>query len=91
MVIDGSVPAGAGSFCTGMPGGAGMVAFKDTEHPAEAAKVLDFFAREDIQKELMVRTRNVPAHRGLAQETLEYPDLSPQADGVNRLQPAAAS
>jgi alpha-1,4-digalacturonate transport system substrate-binding protein len=65
--------------CTGMPGGAGLVGFKDTEHPEEVAKVIDFFASEPVQAELIARTKNVPAHKGLVEKGLEYPDVSPQA------------
>ena len=71
-------PCGAGG-CTGMPGGAGMVGFKDTDHPEAVAKVLDWFAREDNHAELIARTKNVPAHAGLAAKGLDYPDVSPQA------------
>jgi alpha-1,4-digalacturonate transport system substrate-binding protein len=71
-------PCGAGG-CTGMPGGAGMVGFKDTDHPEAVAKVMDWFAREDNHAELIARTKNVPAHAGLAAKGLDYPDVSPQA------------
>jgi alpha-1,4-digalacturonate transport system substrate-binding protein len=70
-------PCGPGG-CTGMPGGAGMVGFKDTEHPEAVAKVLDWFAREDNHAELISRTNNVPAHAGIAAKGLDYPDVSPQ-------------
>jgi alpha-1,4-digalacturonate transport system substrate-binding protein len=69
-------PCGVGG-CTGMPGGAGLVGFKETEHPEEVAKVIDFFASEPIHAELIARTKNVPAHKGLAEKGLEYPDTSP--------------
>jgi alpha-1,4-digalacturonate transport system substrate-binding protein len=56
-----------------------MVGFKDTDHPEAVAKVLDWFAREDNHAELIARTKNVPAHAGLAAKGLDYPDVSPQA------------
>lgn len=71
-------PCGAGG-CTGMPGGAGMVGFAHTQNPEAVAKVLDWFAREDNHAELIARTKNVPAHKGLAAQGLDYPDVSPQA------------
>jgi alpha-1,4-digalacturonate transport system substrate-binding protein len=71
-------PCGDGG-CTGMPGGAALVGFKDTEHPEAVAKVVDFFASEPIQAELVARTKNVPAHKGLAEQGLEYPEASPAA------------
>ena len=49
------------------------------QHPEAVAKVIDFFAREDIHAELIARTKNVPAHKGLAEKGLDYPDASPQA------------
>lgn len=74
-------PCGPGG-CTGMPGGAGLVGFKETDHPEEVAKVIDFFAAEDVHAELIARTKNVPAHKGLAEKGLEYPDTSPQASAA---------
>jgi alpha-1,4-digalacturonate transport system substrate-binding protein len=71
-------PCGAGG-CTGMPGGAGMVGFNQTDHPEAVAKVMDWFAREDNHAELISRTKNVPAHAGLAASGLDYPDVSEQA------------
>ncbi len=72
------VPCGPAG-CTGMPGGAGLVGFKETAHPEAVAKVIDFFAREDVHAELIARTKNVPAHKGLAEKGLDYPEASPQA------------
>ncbi len=71
-------PCGPGG-CTGMPGGAGMVGFSQTEHPEAVAKLMDWFAREDNHAELIGRTKNVPAHAGLAAKGLDYPDVSEQA------------
>jgi len=71
-------PCGEGG-CTGMPGGASLVGFEATEHPEAVAKVIDFFASEPIHAELIARTKNVPAHKGLAEKGLEYPDASPAA------------
>lgn len=73
------VPAPCGpAACTAMPGGAGFVAMKQTKAPAEAAKFLDFLARDDNYRELMVRTENIPAHVGLAKAGLAY-NVSPIA------------
>lgn len=71
-------PCGPGG-CTGMPGGAGMVGFASSEHPEEVAKLMDWFAREDNHAELISRTKNVPAHVGLAAKGIEYSDVSEQA------------
>ena len=43
-----AVPAPCGAAaCTGMPGGAALVAMKDTKHPAEVGKLMDFLAQEE--------------------------------------------
>ena len=41
--------------------------------------MIDFFAARDVHAELIARTKNVPAHKGLAEKGLDYPDASPQA------------
>jgi alpha-1,4-digalacturonate transport system substrate-binding protein len=61
-------PAG----CSAMPGGAGMVAFKGTKHPAEVGKVMDFLVSEPIIKEYYERTVQIPAHSGVAAKGLDY-------------------
>jgi alpha-1,4-digalacturonate transport system substrate-binding protein len=70
-------PCGPGG-CTAMPGGAAFVALKRTKSPAEVAKFLDFLASEDIYKEYMARTENIPAHAGVAKAGVTY-DVSPNA------------
>ncbi len=69
-------PCGPGG-CTGMPGGAGLVGFKATKHPEAVAKVVDYFASEPVHAELMARTRNVPAHKGLVAKGVEYTGMTP--------------
>jgi alpha-1,4-digalacturonate transport system substrate-binding protein len=61
-------PAG----CSAMPGGAAMVAFKNTKHPAEVGKVMDFMVSEPILKEYYEKTIQIPAHKGLADKGLTY-------------------
>lgn len=58
--------------CSAMPGGAGMVAFKTSKHPAEVGKVMDFLVSEPIIKEYYERTVQIPAHKGVAERGLEY-------------------
>jgi alpha-1,4-digalacturonate transport system substrate-binding protein len=58
--------------CTGMPGGSGLVGFKQTKHPEAVGKVLNYLAQADVHKELMVRTRNLTAHKELAAQGLDY-------------------
>ncbi len=51
--------------CSGMPGGAGLVAIKYTKNPTEVAKVMEFLASEAIVKEFSERTLFLPAHKGV--------------------------
>jgi alpha-1,4-digalacturonate transport system substrate-binding protein len=59
-------PTGEGGS-TGMPGGTMMVAFGDTEHPEEVARVMDYLASVDALKEFSERTLFIPAHLGLGE------------------------
>jgi alpha-1,4-digalacturonate transport system substrate-binding protein len=68
-------PCGPGG-CSGMPGGAEFVAFKQTKHPKEVAEFLDFLAFEPIYAEWMAMTRNIPANAALQKKGVEY-KLSP--------------
>ena len=70
-------PCGPGG-CTAMPGGAAFVALKRTKAPADVAKFLDYLASEDVYKEYMARTENIPAHAGVAKAGVTY-DVSPVA------------
>ncbi|MCG5480109.1 ABC transporter substrate-binding protein [Sinorhizobium alkalisoli] len=65
--------------CTGMPGGAGLVAIKYTKNPKEVAKVMDYLAREDIVKEFSERTLFLPAHKGLLAKGLDFKTDDAQA------------
>ena len=58
--------------CTGMPGGAGLVALGDTEHPEEVAKVMAFLAQEDVLAEFYGRTLFIPGHLGLAERGVDF-------------------
>ncbi len=73
--VIGSAPCGPGG-CTGMPGGAGFVALKDSKNPADVAKFLDFLAQKPVYAEWMVMTSNVPANVQLQKESLPF-KLSP--------------
>lgn len=63
--------------CSGMPGGAALVGLKRTAHPQAVAKVMDYFASEPVHAQLIERTKNVPAHKGIAAKGLAYPEASP--------------
>jgi alpha-1,4-digalacturonate transport system substrate-binding protein len=51
--------------CTGMPGGAALVAIKYTKNPKEVAQFMDWFAQENIVKEFTERTLFLPGHKGV--------------------------
>jgi alpha-1,4-digalacturonate transport system substrate-binding protein len=51
--------------CSGMPGGAIFVAFKQTKNPEAVARYLDWFAQPAHYAELMAKTANIPAQEDL--------------------------
>lgn len=71
-------PCGDGG-CTGMPGGAGIVAFKQTKHPEIVAKLIDFMAKQENYSEMSANTKTIPAHLGVAAAGVDYVDVSEQA------------
>lgn len=64
--------------CTGVPGGAAVVAIKDTEHPEEVGRVMDYLASEEVAREFAERTLYLPGHLGVAQEGVEFQTELPQ-------------
>lgn len=70
--------------CTGMPGGAGLVAVKYTQNPEEVAMVMDYLASEDVVREFSERTLFLPAHKGVLEGGLDYEtDSQLVADALN--------
>jgi alpha-1,4-digalacturonate transport system substrate-binding protein len=51
--------------CSGLKGGAALVAIKYTKNPGDVAKVMEYLAREDVVKEFSERTLFLPAHKGV--------------------------
>lgn len=72
-------PCGPAGACSGMPGGAGLVGFKQTSQPENVAAVIDYLAQEDVYAEVTARTKNLPAHLGVAAKGVEFQDASPAA------------
>ena len=71
-------PCGTAS-CTGMPGGAGLVAIKYTKKPKDVAKVMDYLASEAVVKEFSERTLFIPAHKGVLDKgNLDFQTKDPQ-------------
>ena len=75
-------PCGPAGACSGMPGGAGVVGFEQTENPEIVAKLIDFLAREEIYAEASARTRNLPAHLGVAAKGVAFENASPAAQAA---------
>jgi alpha-1,4-digalacturonate transport system substrate-binding protein len=69
--------------CTGMPGGAALVAFADTEYPEEVARVMEYLASEPVLEEFYARTLFIPGHLGLAERGIDFQtDLELAADAL---------
>ena len=75
-------PCGPAGACSGMPGGAGIVGFEGTEHPEIVAAIIDFLAQEEVYAEAAARTRNLPAHLGVAAAGVEFEGASPAAQAA---------
>jgi alpha-1,4-digalacturonate transport system substrate-binding protein len=58
--------------CSGMPGGAGLVAIKYTKNPQDVAKVMDYLASEPVLKEFTERSLFLPAHKGILAGKLDF-------------------
>jgi alpha-1,4-digalacturonate transport system substrate-binding protein len=75
-----AVPAPCGpAACTGMPGGAALVAMKDTKHPEEVAKLMNWLAQEENLAEFYGRTLFIPGHLGLAEKGVDFDTEDPRA------------
>ncbi len=73
-----AVPTPCGpANCSPMPGGAALVAFKETRHPAEVARVMEFLASAPVMKEFYDRALFLPGN--VAVTGLDYPSASPRA------------
>jgi alpha-1,4-digalacturonate transport system substrate-binding protein len=64
-------PCGPGA-CTGMPGGAALVAIADTEHPEEVARVMEYLSSADALSEFSAKTLFIPAHLGLSETGVPF-------------------
>jgi alpha-1,4-digalacturonate transport system substrate-binding protein len=64
--------------CTGMPGGAALVAYKTTKHPAEVARLMDYLVSDPVYTEYHARTLFLPASASLAAKGVPYQADMPQ-------------
>lgn len=72
----GTEPCGPAT-CTGMPGGAGLVAVKYTKNPKEVARVVEYLASEPVVREFSERTLFLPAHQGVAAKGVDFKSSDP--------------
>lgn len=61
-------PAG----CSGMPGGAAVVAINTTKNPEEVAKVMEYLASTPVAKEFAERTLFLPANKEVVAGGLDF-------------------
>jgi alpha-1,4-digalacturonate transport system substrate-binding protein len=64
-------PTGAGGS-TGVAGGAGVVAFADTEHPEEVATLMEFLAQAENYGQYSAGTLSLPAQGEVASSGVEF-------------------
>jgi len=75
-----AVPAPCGpAACTGMPGGASLVALKTSQHPEEVGKLMDYLSSEDVLAEFYGKTLFIPGHLGLASKGVDFATDDPRA------------
>ncbi|TWD45444.1 carbohydrate ABC transporter substrate-binding protein (CUT1 family) [Agrobacterium vitis] len=65
--------------CTGMPGGAGLVAVKSTKNPKDVAKVMDYLASTPVAKEFAERTLFLPSNKEVIASGLDFKTDNAQA------------
>jgi alpha-1,4-digalacturonate transport system substrate-binding protein len=65
--------------CSGMPGGAGLVAVKTTKNPKDVARVMDYLASTPVAKEFAERSLFLPANKEVLAEGLDYKTDNPFA------------
>lgn len=87
------VPCGPAG-CGVMPGGAGLVAFDQTENAAEAAKFVAWMGEEAQAREWYSRTYAIPAHAQIQADGIKYTDFGASqavSDGLNTFAAGAAA
>lgn len=64
-------PTGPGGS-TGVAGGAGIVAFAQTEHPEEVGKVMEYLLQPEVSAEFAARTLGIPANQAVIDLGVEF-------------------
>ena len=60
-------------------GGAALVALKDTKHPEEVGKLMDYLSSADVLAEFYGKTLFIPGHLGLAAGGVDFATDDPRA------------
>jgi len=68
--------------CSGLPGGAALVAIKYTKNAEEVGKVMDYLASEAVVKEFTERTLFLPAHKGVVAGAIDFKSDDPNVKGA---------
>ncbi len=68
--------------CSGMPGGAGLVATNSTKNPEDVGKVMDYLASTPIAKEFAERTLFLPANKEVIASGLDFKSDSELVKGA---------
>ena len=68
--------------CSGMPGGAGLVAVKYTKNPQDVGRVMDYLASEPVAKEFAERTLFLPANKAVIAKGLDFKTDDANAKGA---------
>ncbi len=64
--------------CTGIPGGAGLVAVKYTRQPETVARVMEYLGSEAVAREFAARSLFLPANKAVQDGGVEYETRDPQ-------------
>ncbi len=71
-------PSGEGGS-TGMPGGAALMAFKDTDHPEEVTKLMEWLSSAEVHREFVERALFLTYHKTLTEQGVDYQTDLPSA------------
>lgn len=74
-------PSGAGGS-TGVAGGAGVVAFGDTEHPAEVARLMEFLIQPENYAAFSAGVLSLPAQSAVAAAGVDYQTDNPAVEAA---------
>jgi alpha-1,4-digalacturonate transport system substrate-binding protein len=69
-------PTGEGGS-TGIAGGSAVVAFADTEHPEEVAKLMEFLSQPENYAEFSAGASSLPANTAVAEQGVEFNATNP--------------